>query len=178
MVESRQILYSMLAGVAAGAVGSVVIAVTVSSTFNEFLYEVVYHQLASSGVGRAAEVANLTVQSVGQLAHWLLPVAPLINGLLLGVLLGLLLDLLTRRLHIKPWAASLITGLTYVALLQALPLTLVSLAYGRWIVDLLARYVGLAAVFAPSATYTATLLLLNTVKGPWTRLGEAEPEIY
>jgi len=179
MAESRQIFYSLVAGIVSGATASAIVAAKIGGAFASFIHDLVYHQLLSQGVppGKALEIAEQAAESIGPLA-WLLYVGPVINMLFMGAILGIVLDLLVRKARLSPGVASVVTGLILVFLLQLLPIYALALLYGQWFIDILDRYIGLWTGLAPSIVYTSLLVLFNTVRGPWVRWGEAKPEKY
>ncbi len=179
MVESRQILYSVVAGILAGIVASIVMAVRIDGLFASFLQELVYHQLLAQGIplNEAREIAEQAASRFGSLT-WLLYVGPVINMLFMGALLGILAELLVSKVKLHPSISSIITGLILIFLLQLLPIHVMSSIYGQWFTDILNKYIGLWALLTPSIIYTFLLTLFNTVKGPWIKWGEAKPEKY
>ena len=178
MVENRHILYSLTAGVIAGTFSSVTMALTLSGAIEDLMRELVHQQLLWSGVPqeKIPEIVAKAVESL-KWTYWLIPLGPIINMLFLGALLGLLLDFLVKKLK-RPYVASLLTGTFFIVLLQLLPLLLLEAVYGSWFTELLNKYMGMPLIIAPSVLYTVLLTIFSSVKGPWTRWGEAKPKMY
>lgn len=176
MVESKYVLYSLSAGVIAGALSSTMILFKLSA-FEEFVREFMYQQLLSSGLSGegASEAIKAAIDGVRSFL-WLAPIGPIINMLFIGALLGVFLDFLVKRLK-KALYSSIMTGLVLIAL-QVVPILLINEVYGSWFVDLLDKYVGLPILIAPPIAYTVLLTIFSSVRGPWTKWGEAKPEIY
>ena len=179
MIESKQILYSLAAGIIAGVIASIILLVRFSGVFDEFMYEVIYRQLLSAGLPeeKVLEIANTSIQEIKWI-HWLIPIGPIINMLFLGAILGVFLDFLIKRLSLKPYIASILAGLILIFLLQLIPMLIISKLYAPWLIELLDKYIGIATILAPSIIYTIILILFNTIEGPWTKWGEAKPETY
>jgi len=178
MVENKYILYSLVAGVIAGAFSSIMMILTLSNTIEDFTRELVYKQLLWSGAPqeKIPEIVAKITESL-KWVYWLIPVGPVINMLFFGALLGLLLDFLIRKLK-KPYIASMLTGAIFLVLFQLVPLLLLEAVYGSWFTDLLSKYIGMPLMIAPPVLYTVLLTIFSSVKGPWTRWGEAEPKTY
>ncbi|MCD6488524.1 MAG: hypothetical protein J7K21_04800 [Desulfurococcales archaeon] len=179
MVESKQMLYSLAAGLIAGVIASIVIFIKIGGMVNEFMFELVYNQLLATGLSgdKALEIANQTIEGIKPI-YWLIPISPIINMLFISAILGILLDFLVNRLHLKPYTASILTGLTLILLLQLTPIIILGKLYGGWITELLDKYIGLPVILTPSIIYTTLLTIFNTIKGPWNKWGETKPEIY
>ncbi|MET1101626.1 MAG: hypothetical protein ABWW69_04015, partial [Pyrodictiaceae archaeon] len=152
MVENRQVLYGIAAGVIAGIISSVVAVLRLYGRMDDFLLDLIYQQLLASGLPgeKALETARRTVEGLWWI-RWLLAVGPVINMALLGALLGLLTHVFIKSLGLRPWSASLATGLVLVLLLQLLPLLLLE-EYYSGITGVLEEYVGLPVILAPSIT--------------------------
>ncbi len=180
MTESRYIMYSILAGIIAGIITGIVLFIKMSNVFNDFIYELTFHQLVSGGLSEeeATYIARTTTLRLAGLMNWLLLIGPIINMLLLGALLGVLLDILIKKVNLRPWLASIVVGLIFITLLRLLPLYLIGKFYDKWLINTMFKYIGLHLILMPSIIYTIMLVLFNTIKGPWTRVAEAKPEIY
>ena len=178
MVENRHILYSLTAGAIAGAFSSVVMTLMPSGAIEDLVRELMHQQLLWSGVPQE-NISEIVVRVIESLKwiYWLIPLGPIINMLFFGALLGLLLDFLVKKLK-RPYVASLLTGTFFMVLLQLLPLLLLEAVYGSWFTELLNKYMGMPLIIAPSVLYTVLLTIFSSVKGPWTRWGEAKPKMY
>jgi len=178
MVENRYVLYSLTAGVIAGAFSSVTTTLMLGGAIEDFMRELMHQQLLWSGIPqeKIPEIVAKAVESL-KWTYWLIPLGPIINMLFLGALLGLLLDFLVKKLK-RPYVASLLTGTTFIVLFQLLPLLLLEAIYGSWFTELLSKYIGMPLIIAPPVLYTVLLTIFSSVKGPWTRWGEAEPKTY
>lgn len=176
MVESKYVLYSLSAGVIAGVLSSIMMFFKLNA-IEEFVREFMYQQLLSSGFSEegASEVVKMAIDGVRAFL-WLAPIGPIINMLFLGALLGVLLDFLVKKLR-KPYYSSILTGLVLIAL-QVVPILIINEVYGSWFVELLDKHVGLPLLVAPSIAYAILLTVFTSIKGPWTRWGEAKPKIY
>jgi len=179
MVESRQILYSVIAGILAGITASIIIAIRINGMFAPFIQDLVYYQLLAQGIpsSEAFEIAKQTAESIGSLT-WLLYVGPIINMLFMGAILGIVLDLLVNKVKLNPGMSSIITGFILIFLLQLLPIYVMGSLYGQWFIDTLNKYIGLWIILTPSIIYTSLLTLFNAIKGPWIKWGEVKPEKY
>ncbi len=178
MIENRYILYSLAAGAIAGAFSSIIMVLTLSGAFEDLVRELMYRQLLLSGLPqeKIPEIVARVVESLKSF-YWLMPIGPVINMLLFGALLGLLLDFLVKKLK-KPYIASILTGVVFMVLFQLAPLLSLKAIYGSWFTELLDRYMGMHLIIAPSVLYTVLLTIFSSVRGPWARWGEAEPEKY
>lgn len=178
LVENKQILHGLASGVITGIFASIIIFWKLSGKIDDFLFSIIYQQLLASGLSgeKALEIANKTIGELKWI-HWLTVVSPIINMTLLGALLGLLTHVFIKKTGLKPWAASIATGLVLVLLLQLLPL-LVLKTYTPYVVEALEEYIGLPVILVPSIMFTILLVVFNTLKGPWRKWGEAKPEIY
>ncbi|MEM2214663.1 MAG: hypothetical protein QXD66_07275 [Candidatus Nezhaarchaeales archaeon] len=176
MVESKYVLYSLLAGVIAGALSSIMMLFKLNA-IEEFVREFMYQQLLLSGLSEegASEVVKMAIDGVRAFL-WLAPIGPIINMLFLGALLGVLLDFLVKKLR-RPYYPSILTGLVLIAL-QVVPIMVINWMYGSWFTELLDRYIGLPFIIAVPIVYTILLTIFSSIKGPWTKWGEAKPKIY
>ncbi len=179
MVESKHILYSVIAGILTGIIASIIIAISINGMIIPFVHDLVYHQLLAQGISssKALEIADQTAESIGSLT-WLFYIGPVINMLLIGAILGIVLDILVKKVKLNPGIASIITGLILIFLLQLLPIYALNAVYGSWFLDIFNKYIGLWIALIPSIIYTFLLTLFNTIKGPWIKWGEAKPEKY
>ncbi|MET1159473.1 MAG: hypothetical protein ABWW65_00795 [Thermoprotei archaeon] len=179
MVENKQILYGAVAGLISGIIGSIVLYVVLAPSFDAFIYNLMYYQLKSTGLPEEniTSLLNTTLKTIKSI-YWLIGIGPVINMLLIGALMGLYNSFLINRLRLAPGIASLLTGLTLILLLQLLPISLISMFYGEWFLEVLDEFIGLPVIIAPSIVYTVLLIVFNTLKGPWEKWGEAQPEIY
>jgi len=179
MAESKQIFYSVIAGLLTGIIASIIIAIRINGMFASFIQDLVYHQLLAQGISssKALEIAEQTAESIGSLT-WLFYVGPIINMLFLGAILGIVLDLLVKKVKLNPSIASIITGLILIFLLQLLPIYALNSLYGQWFIDIFNKYISLWIILTPSIIYTFLLTLFNTIRGPWIKWGEAKPEKY
>jgi len=178
VVENRHILYSLTAGVIAGAFSSIIMTLTLSGTIEDLMRELIHQQLLWSGVPqeKIPEIVARAIESL-KWTYWLIPLGPIINMLFLSALLGLLLDFLVKRLK-KPYVASLLTGTAFIVMFQLLPLLLLEAVYGSWLTELLNKYMRMPTIIAPSVLYSVLLTIFSSIKGPWTRWGEAKPKTY
>jgi len=176
LVESKYVLYSLLAGVIAGALSSIMMLFKLNA-IEEFVREFMYQQLLLSGLSEegASEVVKMAIDGVRAFL-WLAPIGPIINMLFLGALLGVLLDFLVKKLR-RPYYPSILTGLVLIAL-QVVPIMVINWMYGSWFTELLDRYIGLPFIIAVPIVYTILLTIFSSIKGPWTKWGEAKPKIY
>lgn len=176
MVESKYVLYSLSAGVIAGAFSSITLLFKLSA-IEGFVRELMYQQLLLLGLSKegASEVVKTAINGVRSFL-WLAPIGPIINMLFLGALLGVLLDFLARKLK-KVHYSSILTGLVLITL-QVMLILVISEIYGSWFIDLLNEYIGLPLIVAPSIMYTILLTIFSSIKGPWAKWGEAKPEVY
>ena len=176
MVESRPLLYSVLAGLIAGIISSATyIALVPVDSIERLIEEMVNYQVESRSITEeeARSVLSLVSSIRGPLA-WLFYVSPVMNMVLLGAILGVLLDALTRKLAIKAGTASLIVG----ALLVSLQLVFLYSMYDGLLALILARHIGVPLALLPSLLYTALLVVFNSVEGPWSTIASSKPEKY
>lgn len=178
MVESKTLLYSLLAGLLTGIIFSIVYTIHINPNIDDFIYETIYYQNKANGLSedKARRLASETTKVLSTL-NWLFILSPIMNSLILSIIFGLLLDLLINKTKLKPSIASIITGLSLL-LLQLTILSITIIAAGTWLLDLINKYIGLTIIIAYPLTYTIILFILNTFKGPWIRWGESKPKIY
>ena len=176
MVESRYILYSVLAGLVAGIVSSAIyIAVIPVDSVEKVVEEIINYQVKSQGTSEeeASRVLNIVSLVKGPLAR-LFYLSPIMNMLLLGAIFGVLLDVLSQRMAIKAGISSLIVG----AILVSLQLLFLYSIYNGLLALILDKYIGLSLVLLPSLLYTALLVVFNSIEGPWSAIASSRPKKY
>ncbi|MCD6323520.1 MAG: hypothetical protein J7L55_00170 [Desulfurococcales archaeon] len=179
MVESRYVLYGLIAGVIAGAVGSALFILCVGvDNLIKFTYDVTYEELVATGIPpkNASQIASEAVKGSSFL-YFLTPIGPVINMLIFGSLMGALQDHLVRK-GFTPVASAVVAGGLFVLLFNVLPLYALSALYGGVFVNVLLKYVNPWVIFIPSLTYVGLLIMFSAFKGPWARLRFGKPKYY
>ncbi|MCD6300720.1 MAG: hypothetical protein J7L82_01460 [Staphylothermus sp.] len=179
MVESKILLYNVLAGIITGFVVSIVLYFSPLERFNEFVYQLTLKQLIINGVpsDQAARIANETLSMLKNI-EWIYPLGSILNMFFLSIILGIIHDYIIRKTSMKPALASIITGLILLLVFQIIPLMLVSVLFGNWFLELYSEYIGFHIQIIMTLIYTAFLVIFTSFKGPWSKLLESKPRIY
>ena len=179
MVESKIILYNILAGIITGIIIAVILYLFALKGINEFIYQLTIKQLILNGLAphEAVKIANKTLSSIESI-EWIYPLGIILDMFFISIILGIINDYILRKTGIKPYMASIITGLILLVVFQLLPLALVSVTMGKWIIDLYSEYIGFHVQAIMTLTYTTLLIVFTSIKGPWSRILESKPKIY
>ncbi len=179
MVESRIILYNILAGIITGIIIAIIFYLFALEGINEFTYQLIIKQLIINGLAphEAVKIANKTLSSIKSI-EWIYPLGVILDMFFISIMLGIINDYILRKTSMKPYIASIITGLILLVVFQLLPLILVSAIIGEWIIDLHSKYIGFHIQAIMTLVYTTLLVIFTSVKGPWSRVLESRPKIY
>ncbi len=179
MVESRYVLYGLIAGILSGITGSALfIALVGFDNMARFTYELTYDELIATGLPpqNASRAALMATREVSYFS-FIVPFGPLLNMLILGPLIGALQDYLVRR-GLRPVLAAGLAGGFYIVFLNLLPIYGLSFIFGGLLLDALLKYIGPLVIFLPPALYVVLLIVFSAYNGPWSRIKFSEPRIY
>ena len=179
MVESKTILYNILSGVFTGIIIAIIFYLSSLERINEFIYQLTLKQLIINGLSpnQATEIANQTLTTIKNI-EWIYPLGPVLNMFLISVILGVINDYIIRKTNMKPYMASIITGLVLLLVFQIIPLLIVSILIGNWFIELYSKYIGFHIPVTMTIIYTALLIIFTSIRGPWSRILESKPKIY
>ncbi len=179
MVESRTILYNILAGIITGVILVPLFYLIVNDKIIGFIYELTYRQLITSGFSQqtASRIANQTISSIKAL-EWIYPIGIIVDMFFISIVLGIINEYILRKTKVKTYIASIIMGLILLLVFQILPLMILSISMGAWIIEIYNKYIGFYIPILIAITYTSLLLLFTCIKGPWSKLLESKPKIY
>ena len=178
MVESRYVLYGLIAGFIAGVIAGS-IPLLLGNVFDEMIKDVMMEQLKLAGAPQ--EVIDEALASIGStiaIIKWIAPIASAFQMLLLGGLFGFVQDIFIRKFKLVPWLSAILSGTLYTLLLGVIPMLAISLAYGTGLIQSILKHLSPIIVFLPEIIYTALLTLFSAVEGPWSRIGKEEPSVY
>ncbi len=160
-VESKLVLYGLLAGILSGIVQFVVIIVMVSN-FNNVL--------TPFSIGLTS---NAFSGSFGWLIKIVLGISPLlavVQCTLYGAIFGVIAEVLTKT-GLKVPIAAFVSGTLYFIAFGVMPFT------ALLIVDVISGSL-LALVLAHPVTYLVLITLFSSFRGPWSRVFEEGPKYY
>ncbi len=91
MVESRIILYNILAGIITGTIIAIIFCLFTLKGINEFIYQLTLKQLIINGLApnEAVKIANKTLSSVKSI-EWIYPLGVILDMVFIGIILGTL----------------------------------------------------------------------------------------
>jgi len=177
VVESKRVFLSILAALLSGTI-LVPLTVSLLGNLNQFVRELVIAQLELAGA--PPNVINATLDSIEGMMNYIIllsPVSSILQLVLFGAIMGLLYGYLIEKRSVKPVYSALLTGSTYLVLLNLLPIAIISVTQAE-VAEVLFRYIHPLIIIAPGVTYTAILTVFSAVKGPWNKWAEAKPEKY
>ncbi len=173
----KHVLLGALAGLVTGVTAGLLLALLGPAQLGELVEELLRQRVPEPPP--PPEVLEEAVERVRRIVEALVPAAPVLYAVqyaLLGALFGMVKGVLGIRLGWGEAVSALAAGLSFVLLFGAVPLVVTSVLDPE-LVDALSRHFNLAAaVLAPGLLFTAVLVLVSAVRGPWTRLVKARPK--
>ena len=168
-MSNKPILYSIFAGMITGVVVGL-LPLSLMSSFNEMLREIVMYQLTSANASK--EVIEEALSKINEtliIVMWITPIATTIQMILIGALFGILHRYFINKYNIKPWYSALIVGVIFILLTEAIPI-FASLFLNQQIINIVFKYINPFMIFIPGILYTILLILFSSIKGPWAKL--------
>ncbi len=162
-VESKLVLYGLLAGILSGAVQFVVTVIIISNFNNVF---------APFSVGLTS---NAFPSPLGWFIKIILGVTPflaIVQYALYGAIFGVIAEVLAKAGLKRPIAA-FVSGVLYFIAFGVMPfvaLLIVNVVTGGSLLALLP--------LVPPATYLVLITLFSSLSGPWGRVFEKGPKYY
>lgn len=160
-VESKLVLYGLLAGILSGMVQFVVVIVMISN-FDRVLTP---FSIGSTG--------NAFSGSFGWLIKIILGISPLlavVQCTLYGAIFGVIAEVLAKA-GLKVPTAAFVSGMLYFIAFGVLPST------ALLIVGVISGSL-LALALAHPVTYLVLITLFSSFRGPWSRVFEKGPKYY
>ncbi|MDW8010918.1 MAG: hypothetical protein RMH84_04930, partial [Sulfolobales archaeon] len=127
--------------------------------------------LAESYVEEVVESAL----GVARAAVYVAPVVEVVQYVLIGAIFGLVKGVFRERLGFGELTSAAAAGVLHILLLGAIPVLVISTLYAE-ILGVVSKYINLyLAAAAPGAVFAVSIVLVSSVRGPWTKLVEAKP---
>ena len=177
MVEGKRIFLSILAALLSGII-LIPLTILLIGNLDQFVRDLVIAQLESAGA--PPNVINATIARIEGIINFVIPLTPISSVMqlvLFGAIMGLLYGYLIEKRGVRPVYSALLTGSTYLVLLNLLPIAVIYVAQAE-VAEVLFKYIHPLIVIVPGVAYTAILTILSAVKGPWSKWAEAKPERY
>lgn len=175
MVESRDVMLSIVSCVLAQLVGYTVLLIMFD--FGDFLKNITLASLEEEVPEEVVKDILDFAEAIKASLYILIPISALLQGGVVGGVLGIFYSYLIRSKKVKPSISSILTGLLYIVALGLLPLLILSNYYPQLYVVLM-EDLGLLPVIAPGIFYTIILSVLTVIRGPWVKWFESVPDKY
>jgi len=169
---SNYALRGVIAGLVTGVITSVIYLLLILPIMTE-LVEVIVHLRIPQNIP-TKELKELISNIEGMINNLtpIVPITQIIQQLILGSLFGVLQGFLTLRLKLKELNSALITGLTYMFILNLIPLILIQNLTPE-LMELLVKHLGFNTYLiltSPGITFTVSLIILSISKKFWSKL--------
>ncbi|MCX8205306.1 MAG: hypothetical protein N3H31_06620 [Candidatus Nezhaarchaeota archaeon] len=173
----RHALQGILAGVLTGLILSLLTATILMPTpaVEALVEELLRYEL--SGVSSPEELSEALslVKEAVRSAMLIAPVALVVQYVLMGAIFGLVKGLLNTKLRLSEASSALAAGALYIFLLGIVPMVAFS-ALRPGMMEIVSKHLNpYLSMLIPGAVFTAAMVMVSLVKGPWTRLIEARP---
>ncbi len=166
-------MYSILAGLVSGLIAGF-LSIAIASSIEAFTGDLMEEVLQLNSTQKA--IVMKQVEAIMDKLYWVLPISTTIQMVLLTGLFGILHKHLIVSRNMKPLYSSIITGLSFIILIEIVPLLILEIMY-HGVIGLMHKYIGIHMVLLPGILYTI-LLAVFTTKGPWREIAESKPKEY
>lgn len=171
----KHVLQGVIAGLITGVVAAVLMLLVLSESLESLAEELVRQQLATLPP-EEVERAVKSVKEVTRVALRIAPVAQVFQHLLIGALFGLVKGALRNKLRLGEAASALVAGVLYTLCLGVVPVVAL-LTIMAELENAISRYFSLyVATLLSGTVFTASIILVSVVRGPWSRFVDAKPK--
>lgn len=152
------------------------VLIVVTPSLEDMVRDIVMHSLPRDLPPSAIEEVVRSTLGITRVAVLIAPVAEVIQYVLIGAVFGLVKGVFRVKLKLDEVTSAITAGVLHILLLGILPILILFTLYTE-IVEVISKYFNLhLAVAVPGVVFTLAIVLISSLRGPWTKLTEARPK--